>query len=296
MEQLPKYRSSNYNKKEVARDGDCGYHSLIHGLVIIKEKNPTFDLQFLEGVVKNKNKTVSYDPDWIDMIKMYIEKDRDHWLDEDDFREITNLWDICIATYDRTQKTWKYFKPDKVWTTLSGLNGCKNLIIFHHELTGDICNMDDYGTGVTGGGDHWSLLIPKFTWDPYKITDLDERIHYTSEVYKKFRALRKKVGESKYKEVLLKIKSSLGLVIPEEVDTPTSGEQQRRDFEMFFEGEFDDISRSKPSPPKSQSLAERGGGCICAEACVVGGVPEVEDPVGERWIPDGPWSDERFYD
>jgi len=248
--QLPEYLKENYKKISVARDGDCGYHSLIHGLVLIKKKDKNFDLKFLNGISESTSKPITYHTKWVEKVKKYINKGRGHWLNEDDFRKLTDLWNICLVTYDRTQESWKYFKPFKIWPTLESFKGCEKIIIFHHTLTHSDRKMDDYGTGVSGSADHWSLLIPKFEWKPYELTDLDKKNHYISGLHRKFAELRNKIGVTQYEKVLLKIIRSFGLVIPQEVDTPTSDKQRG----------VDDISSSntgpkqkksdKPSPPK----------------------------------------------
>jgi len=258
--QLPDYLPENYKKISVAKDGDCGYHSLIHGLVLIKKKDKNFDLKFLNGIRESTSKPITYHTKWIEKIKNYLNKGSGHWLNEDDFRKITDLWNVCLVTYDRTQGSWKYFKPFKIWPTLESFKGCEKIIIFHHKLTHQDRKMDDYGTGVSGSADHWSLLIPKFEWKPYEITDIDEKIHYRSGLYRKFTELRNKISVVQYEKLLLKIIRTFGLVIPQEVGTPPGDEQrrrdfeqQRRDFEMFFVGELPVPKQKKsvnPSPPK----------------------------------------------
>lgn len=155
QEDPPKYGGSNYRKISILGDGDCGYYSLIHGLLLIKRDHPHFDLKFLDGLrLANDRRTVKY-PDWaVSQIKNLINADDDHWLETDDFPIVTGFWNICILTWDRNSKIWWHHKSPNIWESLPGLYGCEHVLFFHHQLTRD------------GDGDHWSLLTLKTDWQP----------------------------------------------------------------------------------------------------------------------------------
>ena len=151
---IPKYSSRNFSKIKVTGDGDCGYYTLIHGLLTIFRENPDFDLKGLEGLALSTARPIIY-PEWaVDFIKDLLGVDYDHWLETDDFPTVTTFWDICILTWDRHQKLWWHHKSQGIWESLPGLLGCPNVLFFHHQLT------------KSGAGDHWSLLELKTEWNP----------------------------------------------------------------------------------------------------------------------------------
>ena len=171
----PPYSSANYTLIDVAGDGNCGYHAIIHGLVECERLNYIADIN--GNIIKYKLNDINElkrrilqeleikMPPWVPCdlntepeksfkniqskltesnpnnryywIREGMKGGMDNpnmWLHDQDISYISNIYDVCIAVYARSdvqdvnQLDWFYYYPQNHDISNNHVIGCANVI------------------------------------------------------------------------------------------------------------------------------------------------------------------------
>lgn len=137
----PDYNKTNYTLIPIKGDGNCGYYTILHGLLSVDRLHLHPDLG---GARPNMyNNKIYYRDAYVRVLKQLC--DTTDWFTTDCVQPIANFFNVCVWTWN--DFGWSVVKPRQINVYLSGGEGCMNNIYLKHKP----------GTVLT---EHWDLLLP----------------------------------------------------------------------------------------------------------------------------------------